>query len=72
MKMTVSDAIQILMALIALSGRVVGMIKKVSGIIRSAQAEGRDLTEAEIKQVQSIDDSARASLVQEIAKAKTK
>lgn len=68
--MSVAQGIEILMALIALSSRLVGMISKTTKIIRRAQAEGRDLTEAETKLVQGIDDTARKGLVDAIAAAK--
>lgn len=68
--MSISQGIEVLMALIALSGRVVGMISKVTRIIRSAQAEGRDLTEAEIGLIRGIDDTARRGLAAAIEKAK--
>jgi ABC-type transporter Mla MlaB component len=42
----------------------------ISVLIRQAQAEGRDLTAVELNSVAEIDDAARASLVDAIAKAK--
>ena len=68
--MTIAQALAILNALIKLSGTVIGMIKRVGTIITNAQAEGRDLTEAEVRSVMKIDDSARAALVEAIENAK--
>lgn len=68
--MNITQAINILMALITLSTRVVGMISTVTKIIKTAQAEGRNLTDAETKLIQGIDDTARKGLVDAIETAK--
>jgi len=68
--MSITQGIEILMALIALSGRVVGMISKVTKIIRQAQSEGRELTDTETQLIRGIDDTARKGLIDAIAKAK--
>jgi len=68
--MSITQGIEILMALIALSGRVVGMISKVTKIIRQAQSEGRELTDTETQLIRGIDDTARKGLTDAIAKTK--
>lgn len=44
---------------------------RVSAVIRQAQAEGRDLTSAELASVVAENDVARAALVDAIERAKT-
>ena len=57
-------AIDLLIALLNSAGRI-------SVLIAKAHAESRDLTEEEWAQIVADDDSARASLVEAIAKAKS-
>ncbi len=56
-------ALTVLLQLAAAAG-------KVSTIIATAKAEGRDLTDAELEQLQQDDAAARAGLVDAIAEAK--
>lgn len=44
---------------------------RVSTVVRQAQAEGRDVTSAELSQLVAANDGARASLADAIAKAKS-
>lgn len=64
--MTVLQAMTFLETLIKLSATVLGNIKRVSSIIRTAQTENRDLTEQEIEAIKRIDDTARKVLVEAI------
>lgn len=65
--MNAAQAIDILLALVALGSRIQGMVKKVGDIARAAQAEGRELTASELETVNSIYNTALKSLDATIA-----
>ena len=49
---------------------LVGRVQAISALISKAQAEGRDITTEELESLVKEDDTARAALVEAIAKAK--
>lgn len=69
--MNATQALDILLALVALGSRIQGMIKKVGDIARAAQAEGRELTDSELETVNSIYNTALKSLDATIAEKET-
>lgn len=65
------NAIQILGALMATASSALSLAQQVSATIATAQAEGRDVTEAELNAIEGLDDTARATLADAIEKAKS-
>lgn len=63
-------AVNLLITLIETATQAMGMVKQVSALISKAQAEGRDITDAELNAIEATDDAARAALVAAIAKAR--
>ncbi len=55
-------AISILLDLLNAITRISAQLQAVSGLIKKAQSEGRDLTDAELQQVVDADDAARKAL----------
>lgn len=63
---------QVLLAILALADRATSALQALSavkGAVRTAQAEGRDLTLDDLKQFQLQDDAARDILVSAIEEA---
>lgn len=49
-------------ALLAVGGRIFGIVSKAVGIIKKAQAEKRQPTKSELDSIRALDDDARSDL----------
>lgn len=66
--MSALQAVQALSLLLTTAAELTSAAQKVSAMLQRARAEGRELSDAEVKALFDADDVARAMLVAEIQK----